>query len=242
MRKRNLRTILYSVLLLIVVVSCKKKSGDSIAFPPLPTDVPGPVIQIDSFPLKVGNQWIYKIVEIYTGNPQTIDSSVYAITVVSDTVIDNIRAAKIVGNTVDTVSFLSANAQKPTGTFYYANLHDGLHQFSSPEAVREQGSTHSEFILKLPINSDTIAWYSNEPNGYDANGPAIYRYFSSFVAVTVPAGTFNTAKFHLFSPVASMDQYYCEKGLVQETQFIQVSGGRPPAGYTRIITLVSVNF
>jgi len=229
---------------------CKKKSTNQIAALSIPIDSPGVTIQIDSFPLKVGNQWIYKVVEQQTVKSvlQSPDSFNFTITVVADTYLYNIRFVKIEGSSSDPYSFLSIYMHhQSNGTYYYANLSRGLYQFASLDNIDTAHMLDSaQHVLLLPIDSSNASWNNNEPDEYYGSiGPICYRQYGGFVNVTTPAGNFNTIKLHEDDVVEQADQYFSSKGLIQQIQYVVTSFGYKYSnvyGYTRRITLVSVNF
>jgi len=229
---------------------CKKKSTNQIAELSIPIDSPGVAIQIDSFPLKIGNQWTYKVVEQPTVKSvlQNPDSFTFTITVVADTYLYNIRFVKIEGSSTNPCSFLSVYMNhQSNGTYYYANLSQGLYQFASLDNIDTAHILDSaQHVLLLPISSSNASWKSNEPDEYyGGGGPTCYRQYSGFVNVTTPAGNFNTIKLHEDDVAEGADQYFSSKGLIQQIQYVVTSYGYKysnVSGYTRRITLVSVNF
>ena len=184
------------VLYLLAVVSCKKKSIGEISLPP---DVAGPVVKIDSFPLKVGNKWTYKTMTqwTYLGTLQSPISGIFTITAVSDTSEFGIRFINLDTAVTGVAYFVS---QFPSG--YFCNLGDGVYRYGYPPSDSISIYNSYSVFLKLPVRIDSsrntlMTWI-----GYEK--------------ITTPAGTFNCAKwefgftyntsyFHGF-------QYYSNKG------------------------------
>ncbi len=108
---------LLSVFLLVVAACDKNDDNNQISSPPIP-------IQIDSFPLTIGNAWKYHTeitLKDYSG--QLIYASSYDNywTVISDTIINGLNSFKI--QQIDS----NYNGSVNIGYTYYTNQLDGLY-------------------------------------------------------------------------------------------------------------------
>ena len=248
--KKNLICI---SLILIGFASCKKTHPTPVspALISLPADVPGTAITLDSFPLKIGNQWVYRIITQTTKSESplssgtaslslsTPDSGFLTVGVVSDTLINGFR---LYGLSIPSQSaFFTYNSIYLSDSFLYANLTDGLHRITAG------GNTDSNYVLdstealiKLPVAMNT-KWSYNY----------VTRQWTDYVTVTTPAGKFDCVKLsvteNMGSDLYGMVQYYSSKGLIQELQWYTswISAGpgvHDNYTYYTMLTLQSLNF
>ncbi len=133
------RSILISLSLAVFAIGACKKNPAKTATE-LPPDVPGPAIQIDSFPLHVGNQWVYEVVRANSSITTTA-----VMTAVSDTLVDSIRLTKLAG---DRPQFTLA-----LNDCYYANLDSGMYQFENLSFTgNDLTQKRRNMVLQLPAN------------------------------------------------------------------------------------------
>jgi len=235
-----------SILLFLVCISicaCSKKNHHvdfsypaPVAFTPMfvPVDSAGPAIQIDSFPLTVGNQWTYCVrQQTYDAAGASYDSVYFTLKAISDTVVNGIRFV---------LTTTSGNVNSPmltdffsfNNTCYYTNFGRDVYQLISLAHTDPIYVTDSTAHL-ISFLSDT--WHSNDEH--------LFRTWGGFVSVTTPAGIVNCKKMSINSGATKTDQYYSNKGLVQEIQTnsgLSRGPGTGPVTTTRVITLTSINF
>ena len=214
---KNIHLLL--VITIILYASCKQSSNNNnIAALALPADVAGPVVQVDSIPLQVGHQWIYKkmnqVISQYTNQTTSKlsmpDSGSVTISSVTDTLVNGVRFTRLSASTSGSLFLFSIGDDNG----YYINLFEGTHRitnFSHTDTTYLIDSTDN--IMRTPNRLNTI-WYT--PNGV--------RQWMGYVTVTTPAGTFNCVKLHYTGSFGNgedywADQYYSTKGLVQEIQY-----------------------
>ena len=182
------------------------------------TDVPGPAIQLNSFPLKPGNMWVY--------------DSGDTIRVVADTVINGVAATKLTKN----------NAHYSLAV-YCTNLPDGLHMLAANSSNAFETLTvpvlddpaplvvpdPSVQFTKLPVSLDG-SWEAHIPNMKYST-----RQWVKYVTVTTPAGTFNCVKMS----AGYFDEYYSDKGIIKRVDHPECFAAPCPDMITK---LVYVNF
>ena len=210
-----------SVFLAVACLGCKPGKDTQVSKTTSPTDTPGPVISLNSFPLTVGNMWVYD-------NGDTIRA-------VTDTTIGGITATKLV----------KRNGNY-TAAIYCANQADGMHvlgsnwKFGFEELTgplysgSEAGDTvqypnPSILMIKLPV-AITNSW-----DVHIAGYEHFRRQWVSYVTVTTPAGTFKCVK--MTTP--DLNEYYSDKGLVQTVGITECLVAPCPVFVTK---LVYVNF
>ena len=248
--------LIFSTIGLLFFLSCNKKSKQltPVTYTPytiisLPADVIGPAIELDSFPLAVGNQWVYNTQEQAYNSQGEIYLNTYTdtFTVISDTFVNGIVFHYIASsNFANTTSLLTADYDRPGGAYYYTFMPNGLHQFASlanTDSVYIADS--SEYVLLLPATIN-YSWNSREKPSFLLD-PTMVRSWVSYVTATTPAGSFNCVKMHISTVSTKLEayQYYSSKGLVQEIQQIEGLSMGPQLGptyITRIMTLTAVNF
>jgi len=240
-----MRNSLFITLLTAITcfVSCKKK--DTSKHDPLltiPADVPGVAMQIDSFPLHSGYTWLYEVrrqtnrhdynqvitsqTSVSVGDPVDHDSlRLYPITVSNQYIIPH--------------PFLNASSNGAL-TALYANMPDGLRRWDTDD------TTYTPASSALLLSKDSSQWHSMEYNDY------YQRRIAGYVSVTVPAGTFNCIKvttqrinIHEAAASYSCDQYFSDKGLIQQIITYYQQPNQPGTGASAIIEwtwLVSANF
>jgi len=246
--KQNL--IIVISLILIGFASCKKTHSTPVspALISLPADVPGTAITLDSFPLKIGNQWVYRIItqttmSVSSGTASlsisTPDSGFLTVGVVSDTLINGFR---MYGLSVPSQSaFFTYNSIYLSDSFLYANLADGLHRITAGGNIDSNYVLDStEALIKLPVAMNTT-WSYNYGT----------RQWTDYVRVTTPAGSFDCIKLSVTEDRGSdqygMVQYYSSKGLIQELQWYTSWTSANPGvhdnyTYYTMLTLQSLNF
>ncbi len=213
------------MLVALVSTSCRTKMPLTSTDPNgYETDVPGPAVQLNSFPLIVGHMWVYD-------NGDTIR-------VVKDTTIGGMAAFKV---TKTNSGFI--------GNMYYANLSDGLHllatnwtfaysfgltgpispDFGLRDSLLYPDATFLE--LKFPATLGT-SW---EPVFTTTSSYRIMKQWDKYVKVTTKAGTFNCIKLES----NYLTEYWSEKGLIKVAETVECLVGPCPPLYTH---LVYVNF
>ncbi len=212
-------------------MSCTKSqfsSNTKYDYPTLTDTIPGPPIQIDSFPLKVGNTWTYT-----TGS-----NIIYTVKVVADTMINSERAARVdmIGDSTISTSYY---ANRSDGYYLVANRYysflDSLHIFKP--------AVH---VLSFPLATNAT-WQTGDSSVvvyYQSNYSATW---GNFYKVTTPAGQFNCCLLNLYSLYNGLSYscYYSSKGLMKEVEIASASKGPGLGPYSFVagtITLTSVNF
>lgn len=205
--------------LLLFSPACKKKRTTLAGNNGPLTEVPGPAIQLDHFPLKTGNMWVYD-------NGDTLR-------VTMDTMINGMAAQKLerrnrtnatisyYANNPDGLYLLGTNARPysllvPNGGFSY----EPMTIFSAPM-----------LIARYPVSFNN-EWNTNEPNA-----PYARRKWMNYVSITNAAGTFNSAK--LSTVGGNLTEYYSDKGLVRVILQPQCFAAPCPP---MVANLVYVNF
>ena len=215
------------MLMALVSTSCRKKMPVMGTDPNgYEIDIPGPAIQLNSFPLTVGHMWVYD-------NGDTIR-------VVKDTTIGGIDAFKI-----------TKTNSGHTGRIYYANMSDGLHLLATswpnaysagitaplyPDVATKDSLLYpdSSFLaLKLPA-AIANSWV---PVFTATSSFMVQKTWDSYVKVTTKAGTFNCVK--LKSNGGYYTEYYSDKGLIKVAEEVNCFTSPCPPLYTY---LVYVNF
>jgi hypothetical protein len=252
--------VIFSSLLLN---SCKKDDNDGVgSFSPSP-------LQLDSFPLAIGNSWKYYTETILLdSNGQVFLSLEYDNywTVISDTVINGWAVSKI--QQTDS----SYNGSVHIAYTYYANKSDGFYGV----AVENMGSMFnlksetSNFNSKLNMTfgapSDSIfipitplQFLKFPSNLYDSwyvlthiDSTTLYqnRVFSSFQTVNTSVGVFNCIRLKANmeengSPDTNYTVYqdFSSKGLIREIRQADLTfGGGASGKLIQTTRLVDINF
>ncbi len=206
---------------LFLFSACGKKSTPTPVphyIGPYVNDTLGPVIQLDSFPLKVGNMWVYD-------NGDTIRA-------VSDTIINGNHAVRVIRNN-DVQSVIMYFANMPGG-FYQISGYSRFPGFAYSSVMSLNSTDDSLILYQTPaylanFAADTdVLWNSFKTYGN--------RHWMKYVQVTTPLGVINCKK--MFTEYGY--EYYSDKGIVKVLAPLPVAlkGGNNLA-YT---TLVYVNF
>jgi hypothetical protein len=208
------------ILILIVFgLSCTKKS--KVTSNGAPQDPPGPAIQLSSYPLNVGNMWVYD-------NGDTIRA-------VADTTIGGMNATKMVKtNKRYSAIFFCANTED--GFYVVAsNWTHALEGFTCPIDAGSGGgpdillATPPVLFAKYPIDTAN-AWDAHVP-GYNH----FMRQWNGYFTVSTRAGKFNCARMS----TGMYTEYYSSKGLVQTVEYDQCDIAPCPVIVTK---LIYVNF
>ncbi len=182
------------------------------------TQTTGPVIQLSSFPLKVGNVWAYE-------NEDTI-------MVVSDTIINGIQAIKVL-KTNHGHAEVSYYANQPDGLYQLGTTAD-YHDFENALGMTIPNATVKFFttpilIAKFPVDT-TTRWNSYDPSYKNDSGQ-----WSEYVTITNKAGKFDC----IALTRNRVTEYYSVKGLVRITEQVDCIMAPCPGITTN---LVYVNF
>ena len=240
-----MRYIALSFITLLFCVSSCSKRGTTPAAPArtflnLPNDVGGPLVQIDSLPLRAGAQWNYQVLHQSSTSlhPGNIDTSYDGMTIASDTTV--------AGN-VYAFTYRSLLSQYiTTDSFFLSNQHGALYQLTSLLNTDSTYIIDSGFCLLKLSPALSPSWPSNETGVPGYSHAMVTREVMGYVTVTTAAGTFNCLKIEASDPgrFAVTDQYYCSKGLVQQITILTEETGAPGEGYYYDITtyrLLSTN-
>ena len=255
----------------LVIIGCKKDKDNNDNNN---NGVKSPVaIQLDSFPLMVGHSWtFYTEVHLADSTGVVYENHYYTNywTVVSDTIINGVPAAKI--------SQLDSNYNGTThlGYTYYANKPNGffgmaVDNFGSMFYLKTISNTEVSINSYLQIskltNVDTIfvpsspLWFLKFPSTlndiwhtvkYGTSGSYYQtRKYDGYQTVTTSAGTFDCLKTKIYfenngqadTTSSTVYQYFASKGLIQETQFIHLLFSEKTTGtMSRTTKLIQVNF
>jgi hypothetical protein len=215
------RLYLIAAVLLFSMLACKKSKQPGTPATTAFKDTSGSFVQVDSFPLTIGNMWVYD-------NGDTIRA-------VADTMIGGARAVKLVkSNAGFTVAVYCANR---TGGCYIvaSKVRNAFIGFTvcpfstSSDSVLVVPDT-ATLLAKLPVDT-SASWEAHVPEY-----PTFTRRWTSYVTVHNAAGTFdcikNTGDF-------TYADYFSRKGIVRYyIQPICFMGPCPPF----VTNLVYVNF
>ena len=178
--------------------------------------VPGPVVTVNSYPLEVGNRWVYSMRTVVTGAVSSDDSYMVDFSVKLDTTIDGVpvkkvRATETVGTVVgnDRLGFryfsqtsfgleMLAYSGSNTQVFFKDEQVSRIDDFSFVSGTL--AATDSVVIRDVPLrymrlpSVDGDIWGSNEfiaESGFK-------RRWGGYYTVTTDAGTFDCMKLELF--------------------------------------------
>ncbi len=187
---------------------------------PTPPDeiIPGPVVGLSSYPLEVGNEWVYTMTLDVTGAENSYQEFVVDFEVVADTVIDGMPAKKVkstetegqnAGNdrlgyrfltqTSSALDFVALNG--PTTQVFFRLSEDLLVPNYSMVAFG-QANINGVVVLDSAIHYmkfpsvDGNIWRSNEFGA--TSGAEFKRQWSGFYTVTTSAGEFDCMRMDLF--------------------------------------------
>lgn len=210
-------------LVLLVCSGLFALSGCEQEEPPTPqanSIVPGPVVNMSSYPLQVGNQWIYSMQTVITGSINSNEQYVVDFSVVSDTSINGVPCKKV--KSTETVGTVAGNDRLGYRFLAHTNLgldmlaYDGQNPqiFFKEDHLAEiselsfltgaVAATDSVVVLDTTIHYmrfpavDGEIWGSNEFGGIES-GARFKRKWSGYYTVTTGAGTFDCIRLELFS-------------------------------------------
>lgn len=206
---------------IILFASCKKtKTYPALS---LPVDTQGNTVQLDSFPLRVGNVWSY--MATYQDGTNAPQSYNYTNSIVSDTTVNSFHLYKVV-------------YQDPSSSdaYYLVRGPLGLYQVTG-STLSTADSAHIYDSLNLSIKYPT---HLGDSWSYNTNGSVQYaRTWLAYTHINTSAGSFNCLKMVYTDPSGSDTFYYADKGFIMEkTGNATISGH----GAASVIKLVSVNF
>lgn len=181
------------------------------------TETAGPVIQLSSFPLKVGNMWAYE-------NEDTVR-------IVSDSIINGIRALKVLKTNHSFVE-VSYFANQPDG-FYQLGTTSEYHAFENASGFIPNNSTNflstPVLLAKFPVDT------SNRWNSNDLSYKNDFGQWKKYVTIATKAGKFDC----IMLTRNRMIEYYSVKGLVRTIEQVDCIMAPCPGISTN---LVYVNF
>jgi hypothetical protein len=238
-----------------------------------PADIePGPVVTVNSYPLQVGNRWVYAMSSVITGDFSQDDHYMVEFSVELDTTIAGVACKKVRGT--ETAGTVVGNDR--LGYRYFAHTNFGIEMlayqgsdtqvFFKDEAVdRLTGyslvsgmkMTAGDVVVRdIPLNYmrlpsvDGDIWVSHEFSE-QAN---FKRQWDGYYTVTTEAGTFNCIRQQLFLDTDNdsipqpgslfLEQYISpEYGLIKEVHVSDLDfAGGETAVMVRVTNLVSKNF
>jgi len=180
---------------------------------------PGPVVNMSSYPLQVGNQWIYSMQTVVTGSINMNDQYVVDFSVVSDTTINGVPCKKV--RSTETVGTVAGNDRLGYRFLAHTNLGLDMLAFDGQNSQIFFKEDHLAGISELSFLTGSVAatdsvvvldttihymrfpavdgevWGSNEFGGTQP-GASFKRKWSGYYTVTTDAGTFDCVKLDLF--------------------------------------------
>ncbi len=208
--------------------------------------VPGPVVTVNSYPLEVGNRWVYSMRTVITGDFSDDDNYMIDFSVESDTTIGGVPCKKVRGTETagtvignDRLGFryfahtgfgLEMLAYWGTNTqvFFKDEQRSGVDDFSFISGFKT--NTSDVVVREIPLRYMALPSVDGDIWGSEEFIPesSFKRKWAGFYTVTTDAGTFNCMKLELFSdqdnhsiPQAAgglfLEQYISpEYGLIKE--------------------------
>lgn len=202
--------------LLSILFSLAACEPDESAAPP--EIEPGPVVSMTSFPLDVGNKWVYKMSVDVSGGETSHTDYVVDFEVISDTTINGMSCKKVRSTETEGVaagddrlgyryltqaySGLDLVAINGPGTQVFFKISEELEipnyslvafgQSGIEEVIVPDSALH---YLKFPANDGEI-WRSNEFGA--TSGAEFKRQWSGYYTVNTSAGSFDCIRLDLF--------------------------------------------
>lgn len=208
----------FKTISVLSVLACGLVSCDPNE-PATPNSIePGPVVQVNSYPLEIGNQWAYSMTTDITGGQTWNTEHTVTFEVISDTVINaesckKVRSTETEGQNVGLGRLshryfsLSSNgldvlAVEGPMTQVFFKLEDevqlpnysmvSFNSVSSDTIIVLDTSLH---YMKLP-SVDGESWLSNEFGA--VSGANFTRRWSGYYTVTTDAGSFDCVRLDMF--------------------------------------------
>lgn len=257
----------YCVFFVLGMISACKKDSDNTATAAFPV-----AIQLSSYPLTIGNFWKYHTeMDIADSNGVVFDHHYFDNywTVISDTFINGIPSSKVAqldsnydGTTHRANTYYS---NQPSGFFGMAT--EGYGSMFYLLAHRTEFNLQENSYLQFPefaerdsiFIPDTALWFLKFPAvlsdtwhtvRYGSDDFFQTRKYESYQSVNTSAGIFNCIKVKVYTEsngqpdtTSSVHQYFSNKGLIKETQFVHLTFGDGSTGtMTRTSELIQINF